>query len=232
MCGKISTPLLMLTVFFGILLTSCIRNNSEKLSQENLINEFVGNDIKNDDFHKFITDLPIKLDSSECIIFPIHELTGTKRASKTSYKSRYNYENHLNNIIFQNVHTDKTHFLTTNEIKIVSYEQLYNAEREAEKIILYQVIDSFPKDKDALIFTSLYLGTNDGKLFKKISKPNHQLNGWKYISETKKIYFKTIKDSDKNNELNQLDKHSIYSVSIDNFTVKELLNDNLKTINN
>jgi hypothetical protein len=227
MCGKIK---LVLAIFFGILLASCNQNNSEKTTQGVIINTLEENEAKNDDSFKLTADLPIKLDSSDYIIYPVHELVNSKYNSKISYKWRSGYENNLNNIIFQNIHTDKTHSLTNDKIKIISYEQLYNTKREAEKIIIYQIIDKFPKNDDELIYTSLYLGTSDGKLFKKISKLNHHLKGWKYISETKRVYFKTIEDSDRNNEFNNLDNEHLYSVSIEDFIVSELLTDGLKTI--
>ncbi len=232
MCGKTTTHLLMLAVFFTILLTSCNRNHSEKSNHGVIINTLKENETKNDGSFKLTADLPIKLDSSDYIIYPVHELVNSKHNSKISYKWRSGYENNLNNIIFQNIHTDKTHSLTNNKIKIISYEQLYNTKREAEKIIIYQIIDKFSKNDNELIYTSLYMSTDNGKLFKKISNSNEHLKGWKYISETKKIYFKTIEDSDKNNKFNNLDNEHIYSVSIEGFIVKELLSNKLKRLNN
>jgi len=220
----------ILAVFSGILLVSCTNSNQVDRSGPN---NFDNTDTKDKESTVKLTPaLPIKLDSSAYIIFPIHESKESGRISKTSYKSRSGYENYIDNIIFQHIENEKTHLLTTDKIKIVSYEQLYNSKREAEKIMVYQIIDAFSENDEDLTLTSLYLGTNDGKLFKKISKPNHHVNSWKYISETKKIYFKTIEDIDKNNKLNSSDKHYIYSVSMGDFKMEQLLNKEIQILNN
>jgi len=228
MFGKIK---LTLAVFSGILLVSCIKKEQKGEVIEKNLNSatVIDNEV---DHNKFFVDLPIKLDSSAYILYPVHESTDSKSDVKISYKSRSGYENYIDNLIFQHIESEKTHVLTKNKIKIISYEQLYNLKREAEKIIVYQVIDTFYDDKESITLTSLYIGTNDGKLFKKISKSNHHLNGWKYIPESKKVYFKTIEDIDKNNTLDNSDKHNIYSVSIEDFKVKELLSNELKILLN
>ncbi len=232
MCGKTTTPLCMLAVFFGILLTSCNQNNLKKSTQGVIINNFEENKTENDQSTKLIADLPIKLDStSNYIVFQVKTLT--EKENKISYDSRKRYnDTYLRNLIFQNIQTEQTNVLTVNKISIISYEQLYNAKNETENAILYQVIDTFPEDEDAVILTSLYLSSNDGKHFKKISTKNHHLGSWEYFPELKKVFFKTIEDSDGNNKLNNLDKHHIYSVSIEDFKATELLADELKTIPN
>ncbi len=233
MCGK-TTPLFMLAVSLLILLTSCNQNRSESSNHGSFDNYLKDSatDTKTasqkDNSKKISINLPVKLDSSSYLVYPIHELTtAQKKSFIRSYESGDWREGYLTNLIFQNIHTEKTHVLTKNTIKIEAYEQLYSSKREAEKIILYQVIDNFPKDKDSLTFKSLYLSTTDGKLFQKISTDNEHLTGWKYISETKKVYFKTIEDSDNNIKFNNADKEHIYSVSIQNFKVTEILKDAL-----
>ncbi|MCF6348586.1 MAG: hypothetical protein L3J20_09855 [Flavobacteriaceae bacterium] len=149
MCGRTTTRLLMLAVFFTILLTSCNRNHSEKSNHGVIINTLKENETKNDGSFKLTADLPIKLDSSDYIIYPVHKLVNSKYNSKISYRGS-GYENYLDNIIFQNIYTDKTHSLINDKIKIISYEQLYNTKREAEKIIIYQIIDKFPKDDNEM----------------------------------------------------------------------------------
>jgi len=235
MCGKKTNAFVMLAVSLLILLTSCRQNNSENSSRKSSDRPLKSSiaDVKKEENAKKLTiNLPVKLDSSAYLIYPIGELSTAveNRSFKSSYKSEDRYNGYLTNLIFQNIYTDKTHFLTRNTIKIMAYEQLFNTQRVSEKIILYQVIDNFPEDEGMLTFNSLYLGTNDGKLFQKISKANEHVTDWKYIPETKKVYFKTIEDTDQNNEFNTLDKEHIYSVSLQNFKVINILKDALKTL--
>jgi len=229
MCGKIK---LMLTVFFAILLASCTNQPQGDKSTANNLDVIVDVEKENNN-EQLIADLPIKLDSlSDYIVFQI-KAAGNQSDNKVSYNSRKGYsDNYLRNLIFQNTQTEQTNVLTINKIKIISYEQLYNAKNQTEKVILYQVIDTFNEDEETLTLTSLYLSINDGKNFKKISPKDHHLNSWKYFPELKKVFFKTTEDSDGNNILNNLDKQYIYSVSIEDFKAKELLTNEIKTITN
>jgi len=228
MCGKIKQLLVM--VLLGTLLFSCKQTERDTRTVENF-DAKTNINAKTEDNLEFIADLPIKIDStSNHIVFQINELKDEQN-DKKGYSSRKDYStNYLKNLIFQNIETEEVNVLTTSKIDIVSYEQLYNAKNEPEKVILYQIIDNFPEDKEALILTSLYLSIEDGKGFKKISLHNHQLGSWKYFPEMRKIFFKTVEDSDKNNKLDNLDEHHIYSVSIDDFKSTELLKEEFKMI--
>jgi len=229
MCGNLK---LILTVFIGILLVSCTRSTQENRSIINNINVVDAVD-KETHTDQLVVDLPIKLDSlSDHIIFQIRNINGEPE-NKVSYNSRKNYnDNYLRNLIFQNIETEQTRVLTVDKIRIISYEQLYKANNETENVILYQIIDTFSEDDEALTLTSLYLSRNNGKSFKKVSAKNHHLSSWEYSPELHKIFFKTIEDSDSNNKLNNSDKHYIYSVSIEDFKATKLFTDELKTIKN
>jgi hypothetical protein len=221
MYGKTS---FILTVFLGILLVSCTDSsqNNRVVGVKNHMNNNGISTGNNTILH--LTELPIVLDSSNYIVFPIKMILASNDVSRFSYSKGGGYNNYIENLIFQNIYTGKTHSLTDKDIHVVSYEPLYSTTKEAEKIIIYQVIDSFPKDETKLAITHLYLGTNDGKLFKKISKPNHHVSDWKYLPKLKKVFFRTIEDTDKNNKLTNTDTHAIFSVSIDDFKVTEILN--------
>jgi len=177
MCGKIK---LMLTVFFVILLVSCTNQPQKGKSTANNLDVIVDVDVdveKESNNGQFITDLPIKLDSlSDYIVYQI-KVVGNEYDNKVSYNSRKGYsDNYLRNLIFQNIQTEQMNVLTINKIKIISYEQLYNAKNQTEKVILYQVIDTFNEDEETITLTGLYLSINDGKNFKKISPKDHHLN--------------------------------------------------------
>jgi len=234
MCGKMIKQLLTI-LFFGFLLSSCKQIETDRNTADVFKNQdetSSNEDKKSKTGNEFVADLPIKIDScSNFIVFQINELIEGKDKGKLDYSSKRTYSNnYLKNLFFQNIQTEEMNVLTTNKINIISYEQLYNANNEAEEVILYQVIDTFSKDKEDLVLTSLYLSTSDGKKFEKISLNNHQLSSWRYFPELQKVFFKTIEDSDKNNKLDNLDKHYMYSVSIQDFKVTELLKEEFKMI--
>ena len=195
-------------------------NNNEELNEQAIIEE----DIKD----KLMVHLPQKLDSTNYLIFPINRIlinNSKTRMSKLSYSSSH-YNIPLENLIFENIITGKTHKLTQEKIKILSYQQLFGENRNSEKIIIYKVI-SHDTNQDGYLdngdIVSLFISDSSGKKFSRISKSNEQLLEWNYIFETKKVYFRTVNDIDKNGIFDKNDKHNIYSTSISNNETKPLL---------
>gem|GEM_PF-7097119 len=229
----------MIIVFSGMLLSSCNQFRQDNkaidltkdLSDENTNSKDEKNE--NKEQQSFVADLPIKIDSSSnYIVFQINVLPDEERKAKTEYSTRTAYNNnYLRNLIFQDIQTEEINILTTDKIEILSYQQLYKAKDNAENVILYQVVDTFSEDDEVLNLTSLYLSFDNGKGFKKITLNNHHLSSWEYFPELKKVFYKTIEDSDGNNKHNNLDKQHIYSVSIENFEARELLNAEFERLN-
>jgi len=238
MNGKIKINLiLMIIAFSGMLLSSCNQSKQDSraidLAKGHSDENTISIDQKNKEQQSFVANLPIKIDSSSnYIVFQINVQSDEERKTKTEYSGRtaYNY-NYLRNLIFQNIQTEEINILTTDNIEILNYQQLYKAKDITKNVILYQVIDTFSEDKDDLILTSLYLSFDSGKGFKKITLNNHHLTEWEYFPELKKIFYKTIEDSDGNNKHNNLDKYHIYSVSVEDFEARELLKTEFKELN-
>ncbi len=234
MFGKRGMKIAIVTVVFLGVLSSCDKLKKEVNTVGRLDLETTNVKDKPNDKKglKLIADLPIKIDSSSnFIVFHINTLGESDSSDKMSYTSRKEYHHsYLKNLIFQNIQTDMRNVLTTDKIEIVSYEQLYVEKNKPENVILYQVIDNFSEDKDALTLTGLYLSTEGGENFTKISEKGHHLTNWEYYPELKKVFFKTIEDSDRNNALDNLDTHHIYSVSIQDFKAKELLKEEFKML--
>ena len=223
-----------LTLLILILIISCTNkqpqrivypeNQNEELTEKPIIIEETKD--------KLIAHLPQKLDSTNYIVFPINRLSinnSKTRISKVSYSSsRYNIP--LENLIFENILTGKTHQLTKEKIKILSYQQLFGKKRTSEKIIIYKVISN-DSNQDGYLdnndIASLYISDSDGFNFKQLSKPNEQLLEWNYLYETKKVYFRTVEDTDKNGMFDNNDKHSLYSRSIINNETKHLFTSKL-----
>lgn len=172
-------------------------NNNENSTEKPIIDT----DIKD----KLIVDLPQKLDSSNYILFPLKRIpisNSKTRISKTSYSwNRYSIP--LENLIFENINTGKTHFITNDTVKIVSFIQLYNAKNTPEKIVVYEVIhkdsnqDGYLDNDD---IKSLFISNSNGRKFTQLSPSSQQLLTWNYISESKTIYFKTTTDTNKDGD--------------------------------
>lgn len=218
---------LTLMACLGMLLLSCVNENKET---ENADLSGKKHEKKNMS-EKLVAALPSTVENTDFIVFSIRDNQIDERQKRSSYDSGDWHGNYLDNLIFQNIKTEETHILTKKKIKIIAYEQLLDSLNPSLNATLYQVLDSFPKNDKLHTFKSLYLSTNDGRNFTKITKVNEHLNSWKYIPETGNIYFTTNDDLDNNRKLNDKDGQSVHSVSLDNFKRKNLLVEELKILN-
>ena len=215
---------LMIIAFLGMLLLSC------KRSEKNNINTSTATiENKKKESEMLVANLPTLVDSTNYIVFSIRN-NQLQEVKRSSYTSDNWYTNYLDNLIFQNIKTQETHVLSKKKIKIISYERLIDSLNPSLNTTLYQIIDSFPKNEKEDTFTALYLSTNEGKNFTKITTKNEHLHSWKYIPETQNIYFITKNDSDNNRKLNVNDGQAMHSVSVKNFKRKDELVEELKSI--
>ena len=205
--------ILITIAFFGMLFLSCIKSVEDK-NTNTIIDKPENQKIENTDF----------------IVFSVrdNEVSEQKRSSYTSDDWQKNY---LNNLIFQHIKTQETHVLTKKKIKIISFERFIDSLNPTLNTTIYQVIDSFPNNEKQETFTALYLSTNAGRKFTKITKTNEHLKNWKYIPETATIYFTTYDDIDNNRKLNDKDGQSMHSVSMSDFIRKDLLEEELQSLN-
>lgn len=205
------------------LLWSCTKSqNQETFSGKN------NHPVEENKDTQLTAELPIEIDSTNYIIFPVIQQDFQTRWS--SYKIAKDYAVGYENLIFQDINTDETHFLSQKNITILNFNALRNKNNEPENVMLYQVIDK-NYEKDDLAKISLYLSTSEGKNFTKISLEDYHVKNWKYIPKTKKVYFNAVVDTNKNEEIDKDDTYASFSVSITNFKSNEILQKELKTLN-
>ena len=218
--------ILMTIAFLGMLFLSCIKSAEDK--NTNTIIDKSENQKKA--VNTLVADLPSLIENTDFIVFSVrdNEVSEQKRSSYTSDDWQKNY---LNNLIFQHIKTQETHVLTKKKIKIISFERFIDILNPTLNTTIYKVIDSFPNNDKQETFTALYLSTNAGRKFTKITKTNEHLKNWKYIPETATIYFTTYDDIDNNRKLNDKDGQSMHSVSMSDFIRKDLLEEELQSLN-
>ena len=181
---------------------------------------------------KLIAELPVKIDSSDYLVFPVTALNSGKRTSKVSYTITKYYENYYENFIFQNTKNGETHFITEKPVKIISYQQLKNENNNPDKVLIYEVIDNLrPNDPERPEITSLYLSSIDGKTFTRVSKEKHDVRNWVYIPQLKKVFFNTVVDKNNDNQFDEKDEYSTYQVSIETFKPIKILEDEMVILN-
>ena len=229
MFGKtIKSISIISVVLLAISLSSCRKVVKQYAVEDKPINEISQSEKNN----TLIAQLPIKIDSTNYIIFPIGQAKKDRGIDKISYSKDNYYDYYLDNIVFQNISTDETHLLSKSSIKIVSFEQLRDHQNRPEKLMIYTVIDDLSSNNSKEPYTVLYVGSLDGKIFKRMSPKDHQLQNWKYISEASKIYYQTLEDIDGNGEFDSQDRQHLYSLSIKDFVSTELLLNELKEASN
>ncbi|WP_157972883.1 hypothetical protein [Aureibaculum luteum] len=218
--------ILMTIAFLGMLFLSCAKSaddeNTNTIIDKPENQKTVANTL--------VANLPTLIENTDFIVFSIQN-NEVREQKRSSYASDDWYNNYLDNLMFQNIKTQETHILTKKKIKIISFERLIDSLTPSLNTTIYQVIDSFPNNEKQEAFTALYLSTNAGRNFTKITKTNEHLKNWKYIPATENIYFTTNDDIDNNRKLNDKDSQSMHSVSTNDFIRNNLLVEELKNLN-
>ena len=182
-----------------------------------------------------ISDLPIQFEGSNILVYAIGNLTVGDINKKGSYESASSYEGvsgfhvsnsmeneitgYLQNLKFQEIGTDSLQLLTD---KIMLIERVSFV--KSNKILVYVLADA-DTNQDGLIdsndIKSLYISTELGKNFSKISTELQELIDWKYIESANKIYFRTIEDANKNGEFDKKDTIHYHVVNLKDNKVSE-----------
>lgn len=181
-----------------------------------------------------VADLPIQFNGSNVLIYTIGNLTLgdiNKRGSyeTTSYEgvAGFNVSNsmeneitgYLQNLKFQAVGSDSLHVLTDKVMLIERVSFVKN-----HKMLLYILADA-DTNQDGVIdsndIKSLYISSELGQNFTKISTDLQELVDWKHIESVNKIYFRTIEDANKNGEFDKKDKIHYHFLNLKDNKVSE-----------
>jgi len=182
-----------------------------------------------------VADLPIQFEGSNILVYAIGNLTVGDINKKGSYESTSAYEGvsgfhvsnsmeneitgYLQNLKFQQIGTDSLQVLTD---KVMLIERVSFV--KSNKTLVYVLADA-DTNQDGLIdsndIKSLYISTELGKNFTKISTELQELIDWKFIESANKIYFRTIEDANKNGEFDKKDTIHYHVVNLKDNKVSE-----------
>lgn len=182
-----------------------------------------------------IADLPIQFEGSNVLVYAIGNLTVGNINRKGSYESTSAYEGvsgfhvsnsmeneltgYLQNLKFQEMGSDLLQVLTD---KIMLIERVSFV--KSNKTLVYVLADA-DTNQDGLIdsndIKSLYISTELGKNFTKISTELQELIDWKHIESANKIFFRTIEDLNKNGEFDKKDTIHYHVVNLKDNKVSE-----------
>jgi len=197
-------------------------------------------DIPGDTTKMIVSELPVKFDSTDVLLFPIglvnlQERGGYSKMGSDSYSSADIASSYFGNddltgnfinIIFQDKGGNERK-LTDKKVKIRSVNFLRNVfDKTKTGYLLYSVSDRDSNGDKELNYSdleALYISKVDGSDFKKLSRELHEFYDWNWIKGESRIYFRTLEDKNKDGELNNQDQFHYYHIDFsgDSYAVTE-----------
>ena len=179
-----------------------------------------------------VADLPIQMEGTNYLLFPIGQLSvsdknydsssrgGNQLNYKVSNYSEYQITGFLRNVKMQQIGKDSIKTLTDKDIVIQSITYLKSIADKTKQQILVYVIEDMDTNKDLTLddndIKCLYLSDISGNRFIKISVDFQELIDWNVVESINRLYFRTIEDTDKNGEFDKKDKLHYHYINLSN----------------
>jgi|GEM_PF-160579 len=222
------TVLILFTIFW-----SCAEQEELKPKVVYKEKEVVTTEIKKDTTILKVSDLPIFMEGSKYLVFPVGDIRiydaskyGSYGNSKTNSSISYTISNYnrfeitgyFENLKFQHLDSTKFRTLTDKVLQIQTATFLNTmATKAAKKVLVYTVTDADTNGDrkiDGNDIKSLYISGVDGSKFTKLSHDYQELIDWNFIEVTNRLYFRSIEDINKNGVFDNLDKLHYYYVTL------------------
>ncbi|WP_428224625.1 hypothetical protein [Flavobacterium sp.] len=205
---------------FLCLLFSCKEQPKPKVKYDKPVTKIA---IKQDTTRLEVADLPVQMGS--VLVYPIGQLrvSDLRKGEFESEKTEgavFNVSNvmddeltgYMKNIKFQEIGKDSLHVLSDKELHIERMTYLKH-----KKIFVYVLADSDTNQDgkvDADDVKSLYISSELGKDFTKLSADMQEVLDWNYIENTGKIFFRTLDDRNKNGAFDKQDGIHYFYVNL------------------
>jgi hypothetical protein len=229
-----------ITSILIILLFSCGNDRPTINYKEAIDTTSIIDDRVKDTTKILVSELPVKFDSTEVLLFAIglvdlQERGGYSKIGSGSYSGSdvssfyFNDDNLIGNyinIVFLDIYGNERK-LTEMKIKIGSINFLREVFRKTRSgYLLYSIYDrdsNSDKTLDHNDLEALYISKIDGTGFKKLTKELHEFYDWNLIKGENRIYFRTLEDKNKDGELNNKDRFHYYFIdfSDDKYSMSE-----------
>jgi hypothetical protein len=170
-----------------------------------------------------IADLPIQMEGTKYMIHPVGDYRVYDGGSKMSYGSsntdkgsfsvsnynRFELTGFLQNLKFQHIDSTAIRPLTDKKILIETATFLNTiAEKTKHQLLVYTLVDQ-DTNQDGVLnssdIKSLYISKIDGSHFMKLSADFQELIDWNLLDARKRLYFRTIEDTNKNGQFDKDD---------------------------
>jgi len=216
-----------ISLILAMTLVSCKKEEAPKPKVIYQDNSKPKTEVPEDTTQIEIADLPINMDGTNYLIFPIGTVSGDRKA-KASYDSgtgytvsnygEYQITGYLQNFKFQEMGKDTIYALTDKNVLIETATYLKTiADKTKKQLMVYSLAD-MDTNKDNKLdnsdIKSLYLSDISGKNFTKISVDFQELIDWNVIESKSRLYFRAIEDTNKNGEFDKEDTFHYYFVNL------------------
>ncbi|UYW01562.1 hypothetical protein K5I29_01135 [Flavobacterium agricola] len=213
--------------------SSCVNNEEPKPKVVYKEKEVVTTEVKRDTTILKVSDLPVHMDGSKYLIFPIGDIRIYDDSKYASYGrskinpaisyaisnyNRYEITGFFENLKFQHIDSTSFRTLTDKVLQIQTATYLNTiAAKSNKKILIYTITDADTNGDqkvNANDIKSLYISAADGTKFKKLSHDYQELIDWNIVEAANRLYFRSIEDINKNGVFDSLDKLHYYYVNL------------------
>jgi len=211
-------PYILLAFVFSF--SSCKKQEKEKpkVIYDTTTKEKVP--VKMDTTQIKVADLPINMEGTNYLIYPIGTVTGEKKGMKYANDSEdsftvsnygeFQITGYLKNLKFQEIGQDTIYALTDKPVLILTATYLKSIATKSKKQLLVYTLTDIDSNKDNKLDTndikSIYISAISGKNLTKLSTDFQELIDWKVIEAKNSLYFRSIEDTNKNGEFDKDDK--------------------------
>jgi Tol biopolymer transport system component len=214
-----------ITLVFALTVISCKKEEAPKPKVIYQDNAKTKTQVPEDTTQIEIADLPINMDGTNYLIFPVGTVSGDKKGIKASYDSNtgytvsnygeYQITGYLKNLKFQEIGKDTIYALSDNAILIETATYLKSTADKTKKQLMVYTLADMDTNKDNKLdnsdIKSLYISDVSGKNFTKISVDFQELIDWKVVESRNRLYFRTVEDTNKNGAFDKEDRlHYFY----------------------
>lgn len=214
----------------AILFVSCSKQRPKIDYQEKADTTSIIDDRIKDTTKILVSELPVKFDSTDILLFPVGLVdlqergvygkikSGSYGSSDiaSSYLDRDKLIGNYTNVVFHDEKGSETK-LTDKKIRIRTIyflREIFNATKTGYLLFTISDRDSNgDKDLNYADLEALYISKIDGTGFKKLTKELHEFYDWRLIKTENRIYFRTLEDKNKDGELTNKDKFHYYFIN-------------------
>ena len=192
--------------------------------------------VKMDSTQIKIVDLPIQMEGTPFLIYPMGEYSMSDGNSKVNSGSSSSYDKdesfkvsnysdyeitgYISNFKFQKIGSDSLHLLTEKPVLIETVTYLKTVSYKTKQQVLVYTLADMDTNNDGKInsndIKTIYLSDISGNKFTKIATDFQELIDWNLIESNSHLYFRTIEDINKNGAFDKTDKVHYYFVNLQN----------------